>query len=107
VALSGSGSTDEFIDLTLPEDGTYTLYVHGWQTTGLEVGYSVNTWDVPLEADSGSLQVVSEPENATISTTGTVTVGWSGLTAGDFLGAVSHHDADDLIGLTLVEVAAG
>jgi len=107
VALSGSGSTDELIDLTLPEDGTYTLYVHGWQTTGLEVGYSVNTWDVPLEADSGSLQVVSEPENATISTTGTVTVGWSGLTAGDFLGAVSHHDADDLIGLTLVEVAAG
>lgn len=106
VTLSGAGSTDELIELTLPEDGAYTLYVHGWQTTGIEVGYSVNTWDVPLEADTGSLQVVSEPDNATIGSTETITVGWSGLTAGDYVGAVSHNDADSLVGLTLVEVSA-
>ena len=106
VASSGAGSTDEVIELTLPEDGTYTLFVHGWQTTGIEVGYSVNTWDVPAELDAGSLTIVSEPEDATARATETITVGWSGLDAGEqYLGAVSHHDADSMIGLTLVEVS--
>ncbi|HEX6300176.1 MAG TPA: S8 family serine peptidase, partial [Acidimicrobiia bacterium] len=106
VALSGAGSTDELIELVSPEDGAYTLYVHGWQTTGLEVGYSVNTWDVSAAADSGSLSILGEPEDATAQTTETITVGWSGLAAGEqYLGAVSHHDADSMIGLTLVEVS--
>jgi hypothetical protein len=106
VALSGAGSTAEEIQLTLPEDGTYTLYVHGWETTGLEVGYSVNTWDVPLEADAGSLSIISEPEGATAGATETITVGWSGLATGEnYLGAVSHNDAEGIIGLTVVEVS--
>ena len=106
VASSGAGSTDELIELASPEDGSYTLYVHGWQTTGLEVGYSVNTWDVPTAADSGSLSILDEPEDATAQTTETITVGWEGLAAGEqYLGAVSHHDADSMIGLTLVEVS--
>jgi hypothetical protein len=107
VAVSGAGSTDELIELTAPEDGAYTLYVHGWQTTGLEVGYSVNTWDVPEAADSGSLTIVAEPEDATAGATESITVGWSGLdpAVGDYLGAVSHHDSDSQIGLTLVEVS--
>jgi hypothetical protein len=109
VALSGAGSTDELIELTAPEDGAYTLYVHGWQTTGLEVGYSVNTWDVPAAADAGSLTIVSEPLDATAGTTATITVGWAGLdpAVSDYLGAVSHHDSDSQIGLTLVEVTTG
>jgi hypothetical protein len=106
VASSGAGSTDEEIELTLPEDGTYTLYVHGWQTTGLTVGYSVNTWDVPLEADTGSLQVLDEPADAVLGATETITVGWTGLAAGEnYLGAVSHNDAEGIIGLTIVEVS--
>jgi hypothetical protein len=106
VAQSGAPSTDEFIELADPEDGTYTLFVHGWDTTDLEVGYSVNTWDVPAEANTGSLQIVSEPEDATANTTETVTVGWSGLEPGGaYLGAVSHHDEDGRIGFTLVEVS--
>jgi hypothetical protein len=106
VAISGAGSTDELIELVAPDDGTYTLYVHGWETTGLEVGYSVNLWDVPAEADTGSLQVLSEPADATFRATETITVGWSGLDAGtSYLGAVSHSDGTGQIGLTLVEVS--
>ncbi|HJQ78206.1 MAG TPA: S8 family peptidase [Acidimicrobiia bacterium] len=106
VALSGAPSTDEIIELVAPEDGTYTLFVHGWQTTGIEVGYSINTWTVPGEMDTGSLQVTAEPEDATANTTGTITVGWSGLDAGaEYVGAVSHHDADGQLGVTLVEVS--
>ena len=105
VATSTSGGTDESIEMTLPADGTYTLYVHGWQTTGVEVAYSVNTWAVPLEADTGSLQITSEPDDATLGVVGTVTASWSGLAGGtDYLGAVSHSDASGLLGLTLVAV---
>jgi subtilisin family serine protease len=106
VASSGAGSTDEIIELTQPEDGDYILYVHGWETTGLEVGYSLNTWDVPLEEGGGSLSIVSEPEDAVARATETITVGWSGLDPGtNYLGAVSHHDGSGIIGLTLVEVS--
>jgi subtilisin family serine protease len=106
VASSGSPATDETIELVDPADGTYVLFVHGWQTTGVTVSYSVNTWDVPDEMDTGSLQVTAEPEDATANTTGTITVGWSGLDAGtQYVGAVSHHDADGQLGLTFVEVS--
>jgi subtilisin family serine protease len=105
VAVSGAGSTNELIELAAPEDGDYVLYVHGWQTTGIEVGYSLNTWNVP-SAEGGSLSVLSEPEDAVLGATETITVGWSGLEpGGQYLGAVSHHDGDSQIGLTLVEVS--
>jgi hypothetical protein len=106
VASSTSGGTVEQIELTTPEDGTYTLYVHGWQTINLTVGYSMHTWDVPLTADAGSLSIVSEPTDAVLGSTETIVVGWSGLDAGiDYLGAVGHNDDDGLFDLTLVEVS--
>jgi subtilisin family serine protease len=106
VASSTAGSTQELIDLTLPEDGTYTLYVHGWQTAGFTVEYGLHTWDVPLAADAGSLSIVSEPADAVIGATETIVVGWSGLDTGtNYLGAVGHNDGDGLFDLTLVEVS--
>jgi hypothetical protein len=106
VASSTSGGTVEQIELTTPEDGTYTLYVHGWQTINLTVGYSMHTWDVPLTADAGSLTIVSEPTDAVLGSTETIVVGWSGLDAGiEYLGAVGHNDDDGLFDLTLVEVS--
>lgn len=105
VASSTSGGTVEQVELTTPEDGTYTLYVHGWQTINLTVGYSMHTWDVPLTADAGSLTIVSEPTDAVLGSTETIVVGWSGLDAGiEYLGAVGHNDDDGLFDLTLVEV---
>ncbi|MGH8872404.1 MAG: S8 family serine peptidase [Acidimicrobiia bacterium] len=106
VASSTSGSTAEQIELTSPEDGTYTLYVHGWQTIGLTVGYGMHTWDVPLPADAGTLTIVSEPADAVLGATETIVAGWSGLDPGtNYLGAVGHNDIDGLFDLTLVEVS--
>lgn len=108
VASSTAGSTVELIELTSPEDGTYTLYVHGWQTTDLTVDYTMHTWDVPLTADAGSLTIVSEPADAVLGATETIVAGWSGLDPGaNYLGAVGHNDADGLFDLTLVEVSTG
>ncbi|MGH8945036.1 MAG: S8 family serine peptidase, partial [Acidimicrobiia bacterium] len=106
VASSTAGSTQELIQLMSPEDGTYTLFVHGWQTTGETVGYNIHTWDVPAVADAGSLVIDSEPADAEIGVTATIDVSWSGLTAGtNYLGMVGHHDADGLIDVTFVEVS--
>jgi subtilisin family serine protease len=105
VASSTAGSTVEAIELMFPEDGNYTLYVHGWQTTGITVDYSAHTWDVPLAADSGSLSIVSEPADAVLAATETIEIGWTGLDPGStYLGAVGHHDGGGLFDVTLVEV---
>ncbi|MBY5164477.1 S8 family peptidase [Salsipaludibacter albus] len=104
VASSTSGGTDEIIDLVLPEPGSYTLYVHGWQTGGEELGFTAHTWTVPATPGTGNLSIDSAPSEATTGTTGTVEVSWDGAAAGTNLGAVSHSDADGLLGLTLVTV---
>jgi len=107
VAASTAPGTAEAIELMLPEDGTYTLFVHGWQVPS-EIGtveYSIHTWDVPLTADSGSLTINSEPADAVLGATGTIDIGWSGLEAGNnYLGAVGHSDESGLFDVTLVEV---
>jgi subtilisin family serine protease len=104
VASSTAGGTDEHIDLSLPADDTYTLYVHGWQTLGGTVDYTLRTWQVPLES-GGSLEVTSAPDTAANGATGTIEVAWSGLDAAtEYLGAVSHTGPDGLLGLTLVTV---
>ena len=104
VASSGAGGTNESIELELPGDDTYTLYVHGWQTTGIAVAYNVSTWQIPAAAGGGSLVIDAAPASATQGTVGTVDVSWSGLAAGDYLGAVSHSDGTTVFGYTLVEV---
>jgi hypothetical protein len=106
VASSTAGGTVELIDLESPEDGDYVLYVHGWETTGLTVGYGIHTWDVPLAPDAGSLDITAEPTDAVLGATETIQVAWTGLDPGTaYLGAVGHNDGDGLFDLTLVEVS--
>jgi subtilisin family serine protease len=108
VASSTAGGTGESIDIQLPDDGTYTLYVHGWQVVDVpSVDYTFHLWDVPL-ATGGSLSIDSAPTSAVLATSGTIEVSWDGLSSGmSYLGAVSHSDASGLLGLTLVSVDGG
>ncbi len=107
VAQSTAGGTNELIDLTLPMDGTWTVWIHGWSAPGGDSDYDMWTWAVPL-ASGGSLSVDAAPTSATLGATGTVDVSWSGLTSGSigswYLGAVSHTGDAGLMGLTLVNV---
>jgi hypothetical protein len=106
VASSTAAGTTELIDLLAPDDGTYTLFVHGWQTTGVTVAYTIHTWNVPATPDAGSLSVTAEPADAVIGQTGTIGIAWTGLEAAtNYLGVVGHNDADGLFGVTLVEVS--
>ena len=104
-ASSTSGSTNELIEVTLPPDADWTLYVHGWQTGGTDVDFNVRTWQVPLPAGTAELSIDSAPTSASIGQVADITASWSGLAAGtSYLGAVSHTNSDGLIGLTLVEI---
>jgi hypothetical protein len=104
VASSTSGATDELIDIAAPQDGTWTLYVHGWQTIGPDSDYTLYSWVVSA-TPGGNLSVDSAPTSATIGETATIEVSWTGAEAGQWhLGAVSHSDAEQRLGLTLIEV---
>ena len=106
ITSSTAAGTVELIELMAPDDGTYTLFVHGWETLGQTVQYTIHTWDVPAAADTGSLSVTGEPADAVIGETGTIDIAWSGLDAGtNYLGGVGHNDAEGLFDVTLVEVS--
>ncbi len=101
---SGSGTSAEEVSVTLPEAGTYTIAVHGWETDGPDAAYTLFSWSVPLES-GGSLVVDSAPNAAVQGDSGTVTVSWSALDAETrYLGAVSHNGPAGLQGLTVVAV---
>jgi hypothetical protein len=107
VASSTSGGTDELIDVVLPMDGTWRVWVHGWSTPGGDSDYLMWTWTVPLTS-GGSLSVDAAPAFATLGATDTVDVSWFGLgegTSGDwYVGAVSHTGDSGLMGLTLINI---
>jgi len=104
VASSTSGGTNELIDLMLPMDGTWSVFVHGWSTPGGDSDYDMYSWVISA-TPGGNLTIDSAPSSATLGSTESVDASWTGATSGQWhLGAVSHTGDIGLMGLTLVEV---
>jgi subtilisin family serine protease len=104
VASSTKGGTDEQVDIDFPEDGTWTVWVHGWSTPGGDSDYTMYSWAVSA-TPGGSLSIDSAPTSATLGVAADIDVSWTGATLGQwFLGAVSHNQGSTVLGLTLVEV---
>lgn len=105
VAASTSTGTNELIELLLPDAGTYTVWIHGWQTGGEVLDFTTHSWVIPLTPGTGNLEITSAPTEAVTGTTGTIDIAWTGVDPDSTaLGAVSHADGDGLLGLTLVTV---
>jgi hypothetical protein len=103
VGTSGGGTAAEEVNLVAPSAGTYKVYVHGWQTDGPDANYTLFTW-VLGSAAAGNM-TVSGPATAGIGTTGTVTLGWSALSAGTrYLGQIAYSDGTSTVGTTIVRV---
>ena len=93
------------IDFEVPEGGgVYTMVVHGWAVPRrAALPYALSSWVIP--AATGAAWFVTAPTSAVIATTGTVTVGWTGLSAATrYLGDVAHVGPDGLLARTLVSV---
>jgi hypothetical protein len=105
VASSTLGGTDEKVTIQDPANGTWKVYVHGWQTVTPETAYTLYSWAVP-SATGGSLVVNTPPTptSATLGATGTVQVSWTGAGGTWNLGAVTHKSGTETLGRTLVEV---
>lgn len=106
VGSSTLGGTDEQVDLPLPADDTYTIYVHGWQTVEASTTVTSYLWVLSGDpaADDGSLVIDSAPTSATLGAVGTVDASWSGAGTEWILGAVSHSDADGILDLTIINL---
>ncbi|MDX1561455.1 MAG: S8 family serine peptidase, partial [Gammaproteobacteria bacterium] len=106
VGQSGSFTSEEEIDVLLPEPGLYAALVHGFQTDEVSGGpganYQILGWSFGIGDDQG---------NFSIDAVDTVTRGnrldfpysWGPLDAGTiYLGAVSHDTPFDVFFLTIV-----
>ncbi len=103
VASSGLPGTNEEISIPNPADGNWTVFVHGWLAPGGDSDYTLYSW--VLSNTPGGNMTVTGPAAATIGTTGTINVNWTGAALGQWhLGAVAHRDGASLMGTTLVEV---
>eukprot|EP00977_Amphora_coffeiformis_P012940 scaffold3296_cov171-Amphora_coffeaeformis.AAC.3 len=110
VAASLNVFTDELIDVPMPADGTWTVFVQGWDTLSEEsADFEMYTWAIP-QASSGTLSVDPD-ESVLVSTDDAVKieVSWTGADEEIwYLGAISHtvsEGADIPSGLlTVVEV---
>ena len=99
---SGSGTSAELVDLKDPVAGTYTVYVHGWQTDGPDANFTLFSWVVGNTA-AGNMTVTA-PASAVVGD-GTITLDFTGLDpATRYLGAVSHQSGATEIARTLVSV---
>jgi hypothetical protein len=104
VGSSTQGGTNELVDIVLPADGTWKVYVHGWYTPDGDSDYGMYSWSISA-TPGGNLVVDSAPTSATIGAVEPANISWAGATTGQWhLGAVSHTGDSGLMGLTLVEV---
>ncbi len=107
VGNSGSGTSDETVDLLLPKPAPffYVVDVHGWQTDGADSNYTLFEWEFGLVDDAGNMTVDPNMVDAVLGATQTLTVDYFGLDpAAKYLGAISHSSLSGLEGLTLVSV---
>ncbi|MDH5540405.1 MAG: hypothetical protein OEY03_13465, partial [Rhizobacter sp.] len=103
---SGSGTSAEEVNIgsgTLDIGGTtYKVVVQGWGVVGSSP-FKLHTW--LLGVTSAGNMMVTAPASATIGTSGTIGLTFSGLTSGiKYLGSVSYSGAAGMPNPTIVRV---
>jgi subtilisin family serine protease len=103
VGISGSGTSDEEIDLVNPTAATYRVFVHGFNVPGGSTPYTFFNW-VLGTADAGNM-TVSAPSTAAIGATGTIDLSFTGLTAATkYLGSVAYGGVSGMPNPTIVQI---
>ena len=108
IAKSDGVTSDEQIDIPRPEEGSYVLLVHGFETDQVAGGpganYSLFTWSVGLNDVAGNLTVAA-PTTVANGDRVDFQVQWSALDPGSrYLGAISHTTPSGLYDATIVNV---
>ena len=94
VGVSGSGTSNEEVNLLNPVADTYTVFVHGFSVPGAagdKANFTLFSW-VLGSAAAGNMSV-SAPATATTGGSGTIGLTFTGLTPGSkYLGSVAYGD---------------
>lgn len=103
VAESTAGGTNELIELSHPEAGEYTLYVHGWQVAGTR-SFSMDQW----RAVTGVGALTATPASAEVDSGDVVTVDatWTDAPTGVSYGVVDHVLNGEVGGQTVIQVTS-
>ena len=104
-------TSDETVSVSMPVqddaiDDPYIVVVHGYQTSGGALATAIQ-FDWLAADDLGNLTVTG-PTTAAIGQSATVDLQWAGLLTGPAekqVGAVSHSDANGVVGVTSINVA--
>jgi hypothetical protein len=80
------------------------LFVNAFASPTGSVTAKPNVFVVPA-SDSGNLTATPTSQAVTSAHTATVTLSWSGLASGRYLGIVSFGDGTSSVGSTLVSIA--
>jgi len=103
IAGSGNGGSNEEVNILNPAAGTYYVFMHGW---GLPTGtspFKLHAW--ALGSTAAGNMTVTAPASATIGTSGTINLTFSGLAAGTkYLGSVAYSGASGMPNPTIVRV---
>ena len=108
LAKSDGVTSDEQIDIRLPQPGQYAVLVHGFETDQVAGGpganYSLFTWSFGLNDAVGNMTVTA-PSTVSNGDRVDLEVQWSGLEPNSrYLGAISHTTPNGLYDTTVVNV---
>ena len=102
VGSSGSGTSTETVTLRDPAAATYTVVVAGFAVNGTSP-FKLHTWLV--DGTAAGNMTVNAPASATLGSTGTVTLTFSGLAPGTkYLGSVAYAGSTGMPNPTIVQV---
>ncbi|HEY7421790.1 MAG TPA: hypothetical protein VH541_07255, partial [Gaiellaceae bacterium] len=103
--VSAGGTATETVTLRNPS-GSYVLFVNVFAAPGGNGGaltVKPNVFVVPNSA-AGNLTATPTSQSVTLGKPTTVTLNWSGLASGRWLGIVNYSDGTSNIGSTLVSI---
>ncbi|MBN1237608.1 MAG: S8 family serine peptidase, partial [Gammaproteobacteria bacterium] len=108
VAESGGFTSEEEINLILPEPGLYAVLVHGFETDpaggGAGSNYELFAWSVGLGDFVGNMSVAA-PSTVSDGDHYELDLAWSGLApATHYLGALSHNTPSGIYSLSIVDI---
>src|SRR5215471_3849109 len=103
VGQAADGDSNEMATFVDPPAGTYTVYVHGFNTNGPSASFTLFSWQL-TSASAGNMTVPG-PVAASTGATVPVNLTFTGLVGGTwYLGQTVYNDGTNDIGATIVNV---
>ena len=110
IGESGEFNSDEEFSLLNPPEGTYGIFIHGFDTDDTAAGggpganYQLLAWEFGFNDDVGNMSATG-PGFVNAGSTEDITINWANLGSQSiYLGGISHSTPQGSVGLTIVNI---